>query len=212
MDYVKDQLAVRKRLTRDEAKARTRERLLESASRIFVARGFAGASVEEIAEGAGYSIGALYSNFDNKEQLFIELMSVRRVNRFATLLEELSNAEDGLLNLSLEELPQLLLDVTESEADFIALRSEFLRFANGNPKLKQDLGEQIRERTAALKQVVAMALDQEGLTGPAAHDVTVAVMALTQGLMRRRRIEGAVVSDELFVRALGWLFEGVRHS
>jgi len=40
--------------------------------------GFAGASVEEIAESAGYSTGALYSNFDSKEQLFLELLSARR--------------------------------------------------------------------------------------------------------------------------------------
>lgn len=207
-----DQPIGAKRLTRDEAKARTRERLLESASRVFGARGFAGASVEEIAEGAGYSIGALYSNFDSKEQLFLELMSARRVNRFATLLDELSNAEDGLPHPSLKELPQLLLDVTEQEADFIALQSEFLRFANGNPTLKQHLGDQIRERTAALEQVIAMVLNREEVTGPVAHEVTVAIMALTQGLMRRRRIEPSLVSDELFMRALGWLLEGVRHS
>jgi inosine-uridine nucleoside N-ribohydrolase len=87
-----------------------------------------------------------------------------------------------------------------------------LRFANRNTELKQHLVEQIRERTAALEQVIALVLDQEGLEGPAAHDVTVAAMALTQGLVRRRRIEGSAVSDEFFVRALGWLFEGVCHG
>lgn len=201
-----------KRLTRDEAKAQTRERILESASRVFVTRGFAGASVEEIAESAGYSIGALYSNFDSKEQLFLELMSARRVSRFASLMEDLSNAKDGVRHYSLEELPHLLLDVTENDADFSALQIEFLRFADRNPELKQHLVEQIRERTAALERLVTMVLDQEGVDGPSAHDVTVAVMALTQGLMRRRRIEGSVVSDELFVRALGWLLEGIRRT
>ncbi len=201
-----------KRLTRDEAKSQTRERLLESASRVFVARGFAGASVEEIAESAGYSIGALYSNFDSKEQLFLELMSARRVSRLATLMEELSSAKDGSRHYSLEELPNLLLDVTENDADFSALQSEFLRFANRNPELKQHLVEQVEERTTALERLVTKVLDQEGVDEPSAHDVTVAVMALTQGLMRRRRIERSAVSDELFVRALGWLLEGVRHS
>ena len=50
-----------KRLTRAEAKARTRELLLDAASEVFASKGLAGASVEEIAERAGFSIGALYS-------------------------------------------------------------------------------------------------------------------------------------------------------
>lgn len=201
-----------KRLTRDEAKAQTRARLLESAARVFVARGFAGASVEEIAESAGFSIGALYSNFDSKEQLFIELMSARRASRLATMMEDLSPAEGVPLHYSLEQLPQLLLEITENDAEFIALQSEFLRLSNGNPAMKRQLVEQIRERTVALERLVAMVLDHEGVKGPSANDVTVAALALTQGLIRRRRIEESVVSDELFVRALGWLFEGVRHS
>ncbi len=200
-----------KRLTRDEAKAQTRERLLESASRVFVERGFAGATVEEIAESAGYSIGALYSNFDSKEQLFLELMTARRASRFATLLERIST-DGGDPPFSLEELPHLLLDAAEDDADFTSLQSEFLRFARGNVELKEHLAEQVRARTSALERLVTKVLEIEGVKGASAHDVTVAVMALTQGLMRRRRIERSVVSDELFVRALGWLFEGIRRS
>ena len=64
-----------RRLTRAEAKARTRRRLLDAAARTFARKGYAGASVEEIAEAAGYSIGALYSNFGGKEELFLELMA-----------------------------------------------------------------------------------------------------------------------------------------
>ena len=67
----------RQRLTRAEAKARTRQQLLDAAARTFARKGYAGASVEEIAESAGYSTGALYSNFASKEQLFLELMSAR---------------------------------------------------------------------------------------------------------------------------------------
>ncbi|HTZ25378.1 MAG TPA: TetR family transcriptional regulator, partial [Streptosporangiaceae bacterium] len=46
----------RKRLTRAEAKARTRELLLDAAARTFARKGFAGASVEEIAEDAGFTV------------------------------------------------------------------------------------------------------------------------------------------------------------
>jgi AcrR family transcriptional regulator len=60
----------RKRLTRDESRAQTVQRLLETADRVFLERGFVAASVEEIAEQAGYSRGAVYANFPNKSALF----------------------------------------------------------------------------------------------------------------------------------------------
>src|SRR5438552_4376847 len=62
------------RLTREQSKANTRERLLDAARGVFARSGFHGASVEEIASRAGYSTGALYSNFDGKEDLFLVLM------------------------------------------------------------------------------------------------------------------------------------------
>ncbi|WP_406205631.1 TetR family transcriptional regulator [Streptomyces decoyicus] len=55
-----------KRLTRAEAKARTRELPLDAAAETFARKGYDGASVEEIADSAGYSIGALYFNFGGK--------------------------------------------------------------------------------------------------------------------------------------------------
>ena len=62
------------RMTREQSKAQTRERLLAAARRVFASSGFHGASVEEIASMAGFSTGALYSNFDGKEDLFLVLM------------------------------------------------------------------------------------------------------------------------------------------
>jgi AcrR family transcriptional regulator len=65
------------RLTRAEQQARTREALLDAAGRVFVERGFQGASVEAIAAEAGYTRGAFYSNFRSKEDLFAELLQER---------------------------------------------------------------------------------------------------------------------------------------
>jgi AcrR family transcriptional regulator len=62
------------RLTREQSRAQTRERLLASAAVVFTREGYGGASVDRIAEEAGYSKGALYSNFASKDQLFLELV------------------------------------------------------------------------------------------------------------------------------------------
>jgi AcrR family transcriptional regulator len=65
------------RLSRTERRAQTRQELLDAAARVFVERGFAGASIEAITAEAGYSRGAFYSNFTSKEDLFAELLQQR---------------------------------------------------------------------------------------------------------------------------------------
>src|SRR5580692_10176637 len=62
------------RMTREQSRANTRDRLLAAARSVFARSGFHGASVEEIASEAGFSTGALYSNFESKEDLFLVLM------------------------------------------------------------------------------------------------------------------------------------------
>ena len=75
------------RMTREESKANTRERLLAAARSAFASSGFHGASVEEIASRAGFSTGALYSNFDGKEDLFLVLME-REIEEHAREIAE----------------------------------------------------------------------------------------------------------------------------
>jgi AcrR family transcriptional regulator len=64
----------RERLTRAQRKEQTLERLLEAARTMFVKKGLAATSVEDIAEAAGYTRGAFYSNFDGKPELLLELL------------------------------------------------------------------------------------------------------------------------------------------
>src|SRR5689334_22547837 len=75
------------RMTREQSRAHTRERVLTAARSVFANRGFHGASVEEIASEAGFSTGALYSNFDGKEDLFLVLME-REIEEHAREIEE----------------------------------------------------------------------------------------------------------------------------
>ena len=76
-----------RRRTRAEKQAETRERLLGAAEAVFRRRGFSGATVEEITAEAGFSRGAFYSNFESREQLFIELLHKRVYDEFTRMLE-----------------------------------------------------------------------------------------------------------------------------
>jgi AcrR family transcriptional regulator len=64
----------RVRLTRAEQQAMTRERLLAAAEQVFARHGYGGASIDLISAEAGYSKGAIYSNFESKEAVFLELL------------------------------------------------------------------------------------------------------------------------------------------
>src|SRR5256885_14555703 len=72
----------RKRLSRDDSREQTTQRLLDAAEKLIVKKGLEAASVENIAAAAGYTRGAFYSNFSSKDDLFIELL--RRDHQKAT--------------------------------------------------------------------------------------------------------------------------------
>ena len=189
------------RLTRAEAKARTRERLLDAAARVFAQKGLAGASVDEIAEAAGYSIGAVYSNFGGKEQLFVELLQERandRVNRAAEIIAEAEPAAAG------GALGRLLVEVADKDADFAPLQAEFWLYAVRNPELMETYAERMREPRRLLTDLVARSVPDADRAG----ELSSIVIALFQGLVRMRRVDPDSVPDELFGRALRWLFTG----
>ena len=72
----------------DESQAQTREALIEAASRLFDARGFAATSIADIA--AGYTTGALYSNFAGKEDLFLDVLARQLTDEISALGAALS--------------------------------------------------------------------------------------------------------------------------
>lgn len=62
------------RLTRAESQARTREQLIETAKQLFLRDGYSVTSLERVADEAGYSKGAVYSNFRNKDELCLAVL------------------------------------------------------------------------------------------------------------------------------------------
>ncbi len=77
-------------LTQERRRAQTRQYLLQAAAQVFAERGFHGASLDEVAAAAGFTKGAVYSNFKNKEDLFL------------ALLESLQEQEMDALHATLE--------------------------------------------------------------------------------------------------------------
>jgi TetR/AcrR family transcriptional regulator, transcriptional repressor of aconitase len=136
------------RLTRAETQAATRAALLDAGARVFVDRGFAGSSVERIADAAGYTRGAFYSNFGSKEELFAELLQERVYARYAAMAEReppssLREAGEQLADIQRESegrwLFRLWLELLAHAGRDERFRKIAARFWSGN-----------RDRTAAL--------------------------------------------------------------
>ncbi|QBE66076.1 TetR/AcrR family transcriptional regulator [Pseudoduganella lutea] len=83
------------RLTREQSRARTRERLLASAAVVFTREGYAGASIDRIAEEAGYSKGAMYSNFASKDELFFAMFDYYALGQADELCRRLDAVDDA---------------------------------------------------------------------------------------------------------------------
>lgn len=88
------------RSSRAESQARTRERLIEAARQLLVSHGFGGTSIRDIAERAGFSQGAFYSNFSGKEDILLELL--RRymedeATQLSAVLDRSGDAADAML-------------------------------------------------------------------------------------------------------------------
>lgn len=168
-------------MTRPERQAKTRADLLAAAARVFARRGYDAASVAEIADEAGYSHGAVYSNFAGKEKLFLALYEewvARRVaeieatwSQGGTLAERARSAADDWMR-SLARNPEPLL-----------LRLEFTARAARDPKLRRKLGTRVGAVPLAIRRVVEEGAEAQGTRLPLpAGEVALALQALSLGL------------------------------
>jgi len=128
-------MKARKRLTRLESKEVTRTRLIEAAERLFVRKGFDDASVEEISEAAGYSRGAFYSNFEDKEQVFLAVIDRRRPRALDDMLQPIAEPAERIAAV------REWFSIQWRLKDFIALRMEFSRRAMRDRFVRKHLAE-----------------------------------------------------------------------
>jgi AcrR family transcriptional regulator len=89
------------RLSREESRALTRAKLLASAREVVAREGYENASVDRIAEEAGFSKGAFYSNFSSKEEIVLELLEAHSLQEVADIAGLLGDVSD----------PQQMIDI-----------------------------------------------------------------------------------------------------
>jgi AcrR family transcriptional regulator len=179
----------KKRLTREESRAETRARLMAVGRKYFLRYGLRGAVAERIAEDAGYSRGAFYSNFDGMEELFLAVVMEEEERRFASFRAISSGpyaAADRLKRLR-ENSMNLLTD-----RDWIVLRAEFEASALVSERMRRSFTELYRRELAQATQTVQELANDPGIRiSMPPQDLVLALLSFSHGLAVKQRILGA---------------------
>ena len=184
----------RKRLTREESRAQTRAALIAVGRKHFLRFGLGGAVTEKIAEDAGYSRGALYSNFDSKEELFVAVIheeQARHLNLFRSLLKDEPSSRKRVKKLR-DAIANLMTDhgwiVLRAEFEVGALRSESIRksFVEMHRQQLQDGGDLVRDLLRSPDVTSNLTPD----------DFITVIINLAHGLAVTQRILGSELSQK----------------
>jgi AcrR family transcriptional regulator len=194
---------------RDEQRALTRTRVLESAARVFARRGFHGASVHEIAREAGATTGAIYSNFAGKEDLYMAVFEEHVATQIREYTERFAAGHD------VEEQSRAGADYwmaqLREDPDFFPLYMEFWAYAIRDPQLRPRFAERFaafRETFAALIEEGARDVGIEPPPGFAQRMGTV-LNALGNGLAIEKLTDPDAVPDELLGDTIALIFNAL---
>jgi AcrR family transcriptional regulator len=172
------------RLTRTERKQRTRAELLTAARRVFVRRGFHQASLDEIAEEAGYTKGAVYSNFASKDDLFLALLEAHYEERIEVQRKLFPAVSAQEPEDARRAIARGILQAYERDPAWWTLVTDFSTHASRDPAVRARLRE-LRERfLAAMAGLIVQVGERYGLSYRLpAHEVARGTGALLRGLV-----------------------------
>jgi AcrR family transcriptional regulator len=188
------------RLTREESRRRTRERLLDAAAEVFNRLGYHGASLEAVAEAAGFTKGAVYSNFATKGELFAALLQRYTEQRLA--------AQAGILETaSFEQLAdyagEALRQQASEQSSWDLLQVEFWLAAMRDPALRDLLVEGSDDLYRQTGELLDAKLAEAGLVSAFDGAELARLMnALGSGLLLQVYLDPDAVDPGLFGRAI----------
>ncbi|MBQ1081975.1 TetR/AcrR family transcriptional regulator [Nocardiopsis sp. B62] len=184
-------------------RAQVRSRLLAAAARVFAEHGYAESRLEDVARAAGFTKGAVYSNFGGKQDLFAAVLSDRSEHEFTTAaaLERSAAAEEALVGIARR--------VTE-DTQRGRLGLEFAAHATRHGPTAVAVTRMRRSQRETLTELVTELTERHGvrLTAPA-ETVALALHCLTIGLSMEHladpeTVDARAVEDTLITTLAGF--------
>jgi AcrR family transcriptional regulator len=185
----------RRRANRAESQARTRAALLATAAKVFARRGYSAASVEEIAAEAGFSHGAVYSNFDGKADLFLAVFEDYMAERARELAAtQVGFGDDAPLEGRARSLADQWMERFAKDRESFVLHMEFIAHAGRDPDLARRFGARSTALREAVSHYISRYQEEIGAELPLpAGDLALILRALGIGLA----VEALVCPDDV---------------
>lgn len=185
-----------------------RDQLLEAAARLFMRVGYDRTSLRDIASEAGFTTGAIYSNFQGKPDLLLTLFE-RHNQRLAAEIAEAAVAQqdaEGQLALGAERWMRFLRE----EPAWYALLIEFWVLAVRDPALRLQYAERFRAIRTAIGELIEQRGRELGLELTlSGQELGSTAIALADGLALQRLTEPDAIPDDLLARVLVSLLESI---
>jgi AcrR family transcriptional regulator len=186
----------------------TREELLEAALAVFAERGYRDASVDEVAERAGYSKGALYWHFSSKDDLFYALLEERILKPWeeGIRLLETSSPEHDMA----PEASRVFGELLRGERDLLLIQYEYWAQAVRDPKLRRRYVNRRKRLRVALGKAIAARLQHLGAPPlPAgAEELATVFISLALGLAQERLVDPKAVPEDLLGDTFALIYAG----
>jgi AcrR family transcriptional regulator len=190
----------RTRPTRGEV----RDRILDAASKVFAAEGFAGATIDAIGQAAGFTKGAVYSNFGSKDELFLALLDREFELRGEQIATALESGDDT--TVAAQALSRSVLDSVHDHADYYVLFVEYWLRAVRDPELRERLIA--RRRAAAAQQADNFAGSAAATSGRPLAELAQLVVTMNLGIAMEEVLQPGTIDPDL----LGQLISGLLGS
>jgi AcrR family transcriptional regulator len=195
------------RLTRAEQREKTRTCLVQAAAKVFTRRGYDKASLDEVAEEAGFTKGAVYSNFKGKEDLFLATIDAhfeQRLEAIKRVMREEPDEQGTAHAAGMDFMNQL-----NADPEYFALFFEFWAYAQRNPGVKRKFLPRVQRFRRALADVFE-AKSRDGLELPMpAEQLAGMLIAMAAGVAMERELDPKSVPDDMYARMLQYFFRGM---
>ena len=198
-----------RRLTRKEKQEHTRSCLMKSAARVFGRRGLASASIDEVAEDAGYTKGAFYANFKSKEELFLAMLDERFAARLRDI--DMATATDATPEAQAHRAGMEFVRFLSADPDWQRLFFEFAAHAGRDDDFREELVTRYRSLRERIAEILERRAEELGLTSPVPlEQVAMMTFAMANGVGLEKLLEPDAVPDDLFGTMLMVFFTGLR--
>jgi AcrR family transcriptional regulator len=196
-----------RRLTRAEQREHTRTCLVQAAAKVFTRRGYDKASLDEVAEEAGFTKGAVYSNFKGKEDLFLATIDAHFEERLEAIKRVMQEepGEEGIAHAAGMDFMQKL----NSDPEYFALFFEFWAYAQRNPGVKKKFLPRVQRFRSALAGLFE-AKSETGFELPIPSEQLASMLvAMAAGVAMERELDPKSVPDDMYALMLQFFFRGM---